>query len=488
MLGILLAAGKGTRMKNPTSKLLFDVSGEPLCFASFKALYEVCDRVLVVIGHKGPEVQRRILERAEELYGHSEVKAKTFFYTQEKQLGTGHAVRTALESNVVSGYQSSHCLILNGDLPLITAATLRDFANVCQDQDLSSACLSFLAENPKGLGRIVRNAESELLRIVEEKDASEEERRIHEVNSGVYAFNLKALSGHIHKLDSSNEQNEIYLTDMFDSSAEGAADRKAEALLCDSGDELLGVNTTYELGQVRTLSQRRLKKDLCENFGVEFENIDSCFVSARAKFKGHAYIGQGVQIEGATVIGAGVSIEGQALVRECELDDGANILWGSVLQNARVGSEAKVGPMAHLRPGTQLGPKVKVGNFVEIKNSVFSEGAKASHLSYLGDAVVGREANIGAGTITCNYDGFSKFQTTIGERTFIGSDSQLVAPVEVGDGAYVGSGTTVTEDVPPGALAISRPDMIIKEGYAAKLQAKLQAKLSQKSKSTEDDA
>lgn len=465
-------------MKNPTSKLLFDVSGEALCFPSFRALYEVCDRVLVVIGHKGPEVQSRILQRAEELYGHSAVKAKTFFYTQEQQLGTGHAVRTALESPVLSGTQASHVLVLNGDLPLITADTLKKFSDECEQRSLSSACLSFLADNPLGLGRIVRNDDGELLKIVEEKDASDDQRQIQEVNSGVYAFNLAALSQHIHKLDAANEQNEIYLTDMFDAAAEGADDRKSEALICQNREELLGVNTMFELGEVRKLSQRRLKKKLCEDFGVEFQDIDHCFISARSKFQGHAFIGQGVQIEGSSVIGRGVKVQGQALVCDSVLEDGAQILWGSVLQDSKVGSEAKVGPMAHLRPGTQLGARVKIGNFVEIKNSIFAESAKASHLSYLGDSVVGREANIGAGTITCNYDGFSKFRTIIGEKTFIGSDSQLVAPVEIGDGAYVGSGTTVTEDVPSGALAISRPDMIIKEGYAAKLQAKR----SQKSK------
>jgi bifunctional UDP-N-acetylglucosamine pyrophosphorylase/glucosamine-1-phosphate N-acetyltransferase len=478
MLGILLAAGKGTRMKSATPKVLFDVNEEPLCFAAFKSLYALCDRVLVVVGYRGEDVKERLLERASEVFGKEAVLAKTFFYTQEEQNGTGHAVKIAVEG-IGKGFAAYDAvLVLNGDLPLIRESTLQHMIEEFQKQSLDSLCLSFETQTPFGFGRILRDASGKLMGIREEKDASPSERKITEVNGGVYCFKSGILFDSLQKLKNDNKQNEFYLTDLLGSHKQPQL--RSAALLVEDAEDLLGVNTTFELNEVRRIAQRRLQKQLCEEFGVDFANADSCFVSARAKFSGPVKIGPSCSILGNSELGCHVVLEGHVLIRDSKIENEAQVLWSSVVVGSRVGSRSKVGPMAHLRPGTVLSEDVKVGNFVEIKKTTMARGSKASHLSYLGDADVGEESNVGAGTITCNYDGFNKFKTTIGKRAFIGSDSQLVAPVVIGDEAYVGSGTTVTEDVPEGALAISRPDMIIKEGYAQKLAAKRRAQQGNK--------
>lgn len=460
-------------MKSSRSKLLFEVNEEPLCFAPYKSLFNLCEKVLVVVGHKGPEVKERLMERAIEVFGKEQAMAKTLFYTQEAQNGTGHAVKVALEGGAKNTGSYEYCLILNGDLPLVQDSTLAGIVKDSHEKELDAACLSFETSTPHGLGRILRDESGKFLKIVEEKDASPEQKKITEVNSGVYLFKLASLEEHITGLTADNSQNEIYLTDMLGASSQPKL--KTESVAGDAEEDLLGVNNTYELAKIRKIAQNRLKRDLCVNNGVLFEDIDNCFISARSEFLGNAEVGMGCRVQGASSIGAGVVLEGHVLVKDSKIDSDAHILWSSVLDHAKVGSKSKVGPMAHLRPGSDLHEKVKVGNFVEIKNTRLDNGAKASHLSYIGDAVIGEGSNIGAGTITCNYDGFNKFKTIIGKRAFIGSDSQLVAPVEIGDNAYVGSGTTVTEDVPSGALAISRPDMVIKEGYAEKLNAKRKA-------------
>ncbi len=473
MLGILLAAGKGTRMKSSRSKLLFEVNEEPLCFAPYRCLFNLCEKVLVVIGHRGPEVKDKLMERAIEVFGREEAVSKTLFYTQEEQNGTGHAVRVALEGGAKNTGSYDHCLVLNGDLPLIREETLATLIKQATAKSLDASCLSYHAKSPSGLGRIVRDQSGRFTKIIEEKDANPQQRLIAEVNSGVYLFRLKALEEKINELNTNNSQNEIYLTAML--GAEAQPELKSDAVIVEAEEDLLGVNTTYELSRIRKISQSRLKKALCEENGVIFEDIDNCFISAKSQFLGNAEIGIGCRIEGHSVIGEGVSLDGHVNIKNSKINAGAHILWSSVVSGSQVGAGTKVGPMAHLRPGSDLGKKVKVGNFVEIKNTKLHDGAKASHLSYLGDADIGEESNIGAGTITCNFDGFNKYKTVIGKRAFIGSDSQLVAPIEIGDNAYVGSGTTVTEDVPSGALAISRPDMVIKEGYAEKLIAKHKA-------------
>jgi bifunctional UDP-N-acetylglucosamine pyrophosphorylase/glucosamine-1-phosphate N-acetyltransferase len=470
MLGILLAAGRGTRMKNPKSKLLFEVNERPMVMTPFDALFEICEKLIVVVGYQGSEVKETILQHAAERFGSEAVMSKCLFYTQEVQGGTGHAVKTALDNlgKKISSYPET--LVVNGDLPLMTQETLADFLLRSRQEFAQSSCLTFPLKVPTGMGRIVRDSLGGFEAIKEEKDASPDERRIQEVNGGVYFFQSPFLENEIKKLKDNNAQKELYLTDLLGKTRDSV--RRTSALMAKRPRDLLGVNTTFELARVRRLAQQRLQKELAESFGVEFFDSTTAFVSARAKFEGHVVIGPSVKISGATRVGTGVVFEGCNFVKDSKIENGAKILWGSVLEDAQVGEASQVGPLARLRPGTVLGKKVKIGNFVETKKARFGDGAKASHLSYIGDAEIGSEANLGAGTITCNYDGFQKHPTKVGNRAFIGSDTQLIAPVTVGDDAYVASGTAVTQDVPAGAMAISRPDMVVKEGYARKIAEK----------------
>jgi bifunctional UDP-N-acetylglucosamine pyrophosphorylase / glucosamine-1-phosphate N-acetyltransferase len=454
-------------MKSSKPKVLFEVNDEVLCFASYRSLFETCDKVLVVVGYRGADVREALMARASEVFGEEAVRAKTLFYTQEDQKGTGHAVKVALEGLAKGALAFSETIVANGDLPLLRPETLSPLVSVFKKASCDAACLSFKTDKPQGFGRILRDSKSQFVGIREEKDASDAERKIQEVNGGIYAFKTALLLETVTQLKDDNKQGEFYLTDLLK--------KTAQAYEVEDPQDLLGVNTTFELSEVRMIAQRRLKKNLCEEWGLDFINAESSFVSARAKFSGPVQIGPSCVILGKSEIGSDVKIEGHAFIKNSKIADKAEILWSSVITDSELGEGSKVGPMSHLRPQTILGKNVKVGNFVEIKKSILRDSSKASHLSYLGDADVGEEANIGAGTITCNFDGFNKFPTQIGKRAFIGSDSQLVAPIVIGDDAYVGSGTTVTEDVPNGALAISRSDMTIKEGYAQKLSAKRKA-------------
>jgi bifunctional UDP-N-acetylglucosamine pyrophosphorylase / glucosamine-1-phosphate N-acetyltransferase len=475
MLGILLAAGRGTRMKNEKSKLLFDVNEQPLVMAPFEALFEICEKIVIVVGYRGAEVKESILQHAGHRYGAETVQAKCIFYTQEVQGGTGHAVKTAIQGmgKRITGFPET--LVVNGDLPLLTRETIEDFVKRAREEQVESSCLTMPMRNPSGLGRILRDPLGTFQGIREEKDASADEKKIQEVNGGVYFFRSEFLAREVEELKSHNAQKEFYLTDLLGTMT--SKFRRTSALMAKKPRDLLGVNTTFELAKVRRLAQQRLQKNLAEKFGVEFQDLGSAFISARAQFEGHAWIGPAVKISGNTKVGAGVVFEGCNSVTEARIDARAQILWGTVIENAQVGSETIVGPMARLRPGTVLGRKVKIGNFVETKKVRFGDESKASHLSYIGDADVGEGANLGAGTITCNFDGFQKHFTKIGKGAFVGSDTQLIAPVTVGDEAYVASGTSVTHDIPPGALAISRPEMIVKEGYARKLAEKRKGKI-----------
>jgi bifunctional UDP-N-acetylglucosamine pyrophosphorylase/glucosamine-1-phosphate N-acetyltransferase len=469
MIGILLAAGRGTRMKSDTPKVLFEINDEPMCFGPYRALFETCDRVAVVVGYRGADVKDTLLTRAFEAFGEDKVRAKTLFFTQEVQRGTGDAVRVALDGLIKGGATDEGTIVLNGDLPLIRKETIEDMIKQVKEARLSGACLSYEARNPHGLGRILRDDMGNFAKIQEEKDASADERLQKEVNGGVYYFRTEMLVEALRGLKSENKQGEFYLTDVL---LPRGNTLRTDALPVREPEDLLGVNSTWELALVRAKAQERLQQWVCEEKGVELLDHRSVFISSRAQFKGPCKIGPNTVIKGLSSIGAGAVIQGGAYLVDATVGEDSEILWGSVIVSSNVGPEAKVGPMAHLRPGSELGTGVKVGNFVEIKKSVLGPNCKVSHLSYIGDAEIGEGSNIGAGTITCNFDGFNKYKTKIGKRSFVGSDTQLVAPITIGDDAYVGSGTTVTQDVPSGALAISRPDMVIKEGYAQKLAAK----------------
>lgn len=472
MIGVCLAAGRGTRMKSARPKVLFDVNDEPLGFASVRAAMEACDDVCVVVGYKGDDVRAALESRAVEVFGAAKVKSSLRFAVQDPPRGTGDAVRVALES---LGKKASNddILVINGDLPLIRAVTLKKLKAAAHELKLDAACLSMRVAKPAGLGRILRDDQGRFVGIREEKDCSKDEKAIREVNGGLYFFKGALLAQALKHLKTNNAQGEFYLTDLLDGKDRT---RRAEALGIKSPWDLQGVNTTYELATARKVAQARLQRRLCEDFGVDFEDPTTAYVSARATFKGSCRVGPGTVIRGATTIGTDVLLEGQNFIENAVIEDGAQVKWGSVIESSTLRVGAQVGPYARVRPESDVGPNAKVGNFVELKKTKLGAGAKASHLTYLGDADVGAEANIGCGTITCNYDGHAKHKTVIGQGAFIGSDSQLVAPVVIGDGAYVASGTTVTKDVPAGALALSRVPMVVKDGYAVRLNQRHKAR------------
>ena len=477
MIAILLAAGRGTRMKSDRPKVLFTVNDEPMAFPAYQVLLELCNPVGVVIGYGGSDVKASLLERAHEV---SSLKAlgfqeKTVFFTQQELRGTGDAVRTAMQGFLRAGHKvnsDEEIIILNGDLPLIRKQTLDYFVTEARKQNLDSACMTFTTMNPAGLGRILRDMRSVFDGIREEKDASASEKKIREVNSGVYYFKASALLSSLEKISDKNQQNEFYLTDTLGS----VSGFKSEAIRCPFKWDLSGVNNAYELSIARSLSQARLQKNLAENLGVSFADPLSSFVSARTQFEGPCVIGPNVQILGRTKIGKDVEVVGSSLIENTEIEDRVIVDFSCVLRSALLKQGSRVGPFAHLRPESVVGEEAKVGNFVELKKTNLGKGAKVNHLAYLGDADIGEETNIGCGTITCNYDGVMKHQTHIGKNAFIGSDTQLIAPISVGDNAYVASGTTLTEDVPAGALALSRAELTLKPDYANRLKERLKSK------------
>lgn len=458
-------------MKNDFPKVLFEVNEDALCFAPFRALVEQCDKVVVVIGYRGEDVKDTLLKRAADFWPADRLAGRVQFVTQSSPLGTGDAVRTAIESMGKNALvPDEECLVLNGDLPLLRSETLGEFIQKARAELCHSACVSALVKEPGSLGRIIRNAMGAFESIREAKDATADELGVLEINGGVYYFKMDLLAPAVMRLKNNNKQNEFYLTDLLGKSAD--PHRRSEAIMLKNSNDFLGVNTTSELSRVRKIAQKRLQKQVCEDFGVEFINAATTTLSAKVKFKGPCLIGPGTLIRGNSVIGAGVVIEGQVLIHHSTVESQAKILWGSVIDESVVGPRSVVGPMARLRPGSRLDENVRIGNFVELKKTHMRAGSKAAHLSYLGDADIGEEANIGCGVITCNFDGFKKHRSRIGKKAFIGSDSQLVAPVDIGDEAYVGSGTTVTGDIPAGALALSRPELLVKPDYARRLAEK----------------
>lgn len=478
-LGILLAAGKGTRMKCDVPKVLLDFCGEPLGFVPLKRLLPVVDHCVVVVGHQGGLVKDQLLSRAIECFGKDVVDSKIHFVTQEPPSGTGDAVRVAVEFSNNKNFLAKEILVANGDLPLVTENSFQTLIDLASERKLSAACLSFRSVEPAELGRIIRSETGSLEAIREFSDCSDSEKKITEVNSGVYYFSGEYVNQAVQSLTKDNKQGEFYLTDLLKSDSSSGI--ITEAIDYKKSQELIGANTFFELSEAAEIAQKILRKYWAEEKGVFFSGAATCQLSVDTKFLGTAAVGPNTTFIGKNTIAENVRIHGNSYFENCEIKKNAVVKWSCVCTDSEIGEEAIVGPMAHLRPNSIIGAKVKVGNFVELKNTTLKTGSKVSHLSYLGDTTVGEESNIGCGTITCNYDGFNKYHTIIGKKSFIGSDTQLIAPVEIGDHAYVGSGTTVTKDVPAGALAISRTPIEIKKDYAKKLSAiKAKKKTSKK--------
>jgi len=455
---IILAAGLGTRMKSATIKVLHRAAGRPIIDYVLDLASEVCERPpVVIVGHQREAVQQSIGDRAR-------------FAVQDPPLGTGHAVlqaSTVLEAD--SSFASRRVLILSGDVPLTRPETLR---KLIDEHDASNNALTLLTmklDQPAMYGRIIRDADGSVVRIVEAKDATDEQKQISEVNAGVYLFNAGGLFDRLRNLGTNNAQGEYYLTDLLAVLRESG--ERVGAVIADDPVEALGVNSRSDLAVVEAEIQRRVVEKLMAA-GVTFRNPLTVVIDSTVSIGADSVVYPFVTLEGMTNIGEGCVIEPGVHLINVNVGDDVHLKTGTVAEDATIEDEASVGPYAHLRPGSQLGRKVKVGNFVETKKAVFGEGAKASHLSYIGDAEIGAGVNIGAGTITCNYDGVNKHKTVLEDGVFIGSDTQLVAPVRVGKGAYVGAGSTITKDVPAGALALSRTPQRIVEGWAERKREK----------------
>lgn len=439
---VVLAAGKGTRMKSSHAKVVHPLGGRPLVRHVLEACTSLeAERTVVVVGHQADTVEKAC-------HGYDAT-----FALQEEQNGTGHAVRIARDE-ALGGFEGD-VVILYGDVPLLTATSLRRLLDAHRENDAAVSILTCVSGDPSGMGRILRDGRGALTRIVEEKDATEEERATTEWNPGIYCARSDFLLPALDRLESNNAQGELYLTDIVGFSV---ADGMPVTTVPVDPHEVDGINSRADLAELEaTLRRITVRKHM--DAGVSFIDPSTAWIEADVEIGPDTVIGPMVQLRGRTKLGRDCQIDGNAFLIDAEVDDEVHLRSNVVLSECRVAKGAIIGPFSHLRPGAQLGRDVHVGNFVEVKKSTLGDGTKANHLAYIGDATIGTETNIGAGTITCNYDGFLKHRTTIGDRVQIGSDSQLVAPVTIGDDAYVATGTTVRHEVEPGALAYNpKPD------------------------------
>ncbi len=436
---LVLAAGKGSRMKSQTCKVLHEIAGKSM-IAHVLSVLETCavDPIVLVVGRQSDRVREAVTDD------------KVRFAEQDRRLGTGHAVLCAKD---VLHELADHVLILCGDTPLIRSATLNAFMEYHHSLGSKLTLMTGFTDTPHGYGRIVRNGEGAVSRIVEEKDASDQERTIKEVNTGVYLVERGLLFGLLEHVTADNSQGEYYLTDIVAQAIKASINVNAYAV--NDFREVIGINTRAELAAASNILWDRTRRDLMEA-GVTILDPTTVYIDAGVKVGVDTIIEPCVHIRGATVIGTDCKIESGVYIINATIHDNVAILQGSRVNGAVVSHGAVIGPMAHLRPEADIGPGCKIGNFVEVKKTHFGAGSKASHLSYLGDSVVGTNVNIGCGVITCNYDGKRKHPTTIGDNCFVGSDVQFVAPVKVGQGCVIGAGSTITKDVPEFSLAVAR--------------------------------
>ncbi|HEV2488796.1 MAG TPA: bifunctional UDP-N-acetylglucosamine diphosphorylase/glucosamine-1-phosphate N-acetyltransferase GlmU [Candidatus Acidoferrales bacterium] len=454
---VILAAGKGTRLKSDLAKVLHRAGGRTLVEHVVLACQPLGANTLVVIGHQGEDVRAAV----------TPLGASTVL--QRPQNGTGHAMLIAREA---IGAESRIALVLPGDAPLIRTETLRALLETHRTGRAAATILTAQLGDPSGYGRIVRNPDGTVVAIAEEKSASSSEREIREVNSSIYCFALDKLWPCLTSVRPENVHREIYLTDAI-----ALLNQKGERVLAlevTDAREILGCNTRAELSEVDRVFRARKAAALMDA-GVTIYLPETVWIDPDVEVGRDTVIEPGVQLLGKTRIFSGVKIQTGTVVLDSDIDENAVIRQHSIVYRSHLGAGTVVGPFAHLRDGAELRPGARVGNFVEVKKSVLGEGVKAMHLSYLGDATIGRDTNIGAGTITCNYDGVKKNPTRLGERVFVGSDTALVAPISVGDGAYIAAGSTITEDVPADALAIARGRQVNKPGWAAARRAKMSA-------------
>jgi bifunctional UDP-N-acetylglucosamine pyrophosphorylase/glucosamine-1-phosphate N-acetyltransferase len=435
---VVLAAGKGTRMKSARPKVLHCVAGTPMIDYVLRAAVELSPQsTTVVVGHQADEMTSALANRP-----------GVALVVQEPQLGTAHALLST-ESPLAAA--TGTLILLSGDVPLLTAGTLERLVARHTTLNAAATVVTAFVDEPFGYGRVVR-LDERVERIVEEKDATPRERAIREINSGIYAFALDGLFDAVRSIAAENAQREYYLPDIV--AVYRAQGREVETVTVVDPDEIRGINSRAELAAVSRIL-RDAKAAALMAAGVTIEDPATTYIDRDVEVGPDTVLRPFVSLQGRTTIGRGCDIRAGVRITDSTIGDEVTVLDHSIVTDATIASRAQVGPFAHLHHGTTLAERAQIGNFVEVKKSTLGAGSKAKHLAYLGDANVGTDVNVGAGTITCNYDGISKQVTTIEDGAFIGSDSQLIAPVTVGRDAYVGTGTTVRENVPPGALAVS---------------------------------
>lgn len=460
LVAVVMAAGHGKRMNSGLPKVLHEVCGRPLIeYPILAALAAGAEQVVVVVNSQNRALIEECLKAR---FAHARISVAI----QDVPRGTGDAARVGLGAVELAG--EDHAMILNGDVPLIEGPRLLEMLSLLQGRALL-CFLSFLAERPFGYGRVLRDDHGRVVRIREEKDlGSDAERQVQEVNGGIYVGRAHELMDALSALTADNAQSEYYVTDAIESLAQRGL---VEAVVADRF-ELRGINDRAELNEVEAILHQRVRTRLGQA-GVTI--VGTPLIDHTVQVAADAHIEEGARLRGQTRVGRGSRIDVGCVLVDAVIGERVNVKPYCVVTDSVVQNDVQLGPFAHLRPGSVLESEAHVGNFVETKMAVLKRGAKANHLSYLGDVEVGERSNLGAGTIICNYDGFRKQRTVIGAEVFIGSDSQVLAPVKIGDGAYVATGTTVTEDVPKGAFAIARSRQTTKTGYAEKLRARLLA-------------
>ena len=446
---VILAAGMGTRMKSKMPKVLHTVCGKPLSkwvIDAYKAAG--ADKVCAVVGHKAETVKEVLGDVCE-------------FALQAEQKGTGHAVMQAID---VIKNSKGEVVILNGDTPLITAETINKAIEYHKNNGNQATVITAILDDATGYGRIVRDNDGSVLKIVEQKDASEEEKKINEVNSGMYVFDAQSLVYALDKITPNNAQGEYYLTDTLEILL--SAGKKIGGYAISDNDEIRGINDRVQLNEAEKIMQKRINEYHMRN-GVTMRNPESVYIEDGVEIGNDTEICQNVTIKSGTKIGSDCVIGSGSMLDRAVIHDGVDVL-SSVILESEVDEGTHVGPFAYIRPNCHVGKEVKVGDFVELKNSNIDDGTKISHLTYIGDSDVGKRVNFGCGTVTCNYDGKKKYRTTIGDDCFVGCNTNFVSPINVGDGVYIAAGSTITEDIPENSLSIARARQVNKEGWKDK--------------------
>jgi len=447
---VILAAGKGTRMKSDLPKVLHKVAGISMLEHVFRSVSAIePEKTVTVIGHKAELVEQVLAGQTE-------------FVRQTEQLGTGHAVMMA---EPVLENLTGQTLVIAGDTPLITGESLKNLIDFHINHKNVATILTAEADNPFGYGRIVRNQHGEVIKIVEQKDASDFEQQIKEINTGTYVFDNARLFEALKNINTNNAQGEYYITDVIGIFRENG--EKVGAYTLKDFDESLGVNDRVALATAESIMRRRINQQHMIN-GVSFVNPDATYIDVDVEIAPEVQIEANVTLKGQTKIGAETILTNGTYIVDSEIGERA-VITRSMIEESSLADGVTVGPYAHIRPGSSLAKDVHVGNFVEVKGSSIGENTKAGHLTYIGNAEVGANVNFGAGTITVNYDGQKKYKTIIGDNVFVGSNSTIIAPVELGDNSLVGAGSTITKDVPADAIALGRGRQINKEDYAKRL-------------------